>query len=87
MTLVDTSVWIEHSRAGPGFVLQDWIDFDEVVTCWPVIQEVLQGFDDERAYAIARDAMTAMRVVESPLDAAVFEQAVGLYRTGNTVTP
>ncbi len=56
-------------------------DFDEVVTCWPVIQEVLQGFADERAFATARSALSALPIVESPLTAAAFEDAVHLYRT------
>ena len=57
MLLVDTSVWIEVFRRSPRVHLERLIDFDEVVTCLPVIQEVLQGFRDERAYKTARDAM------------------------------
>jgi hypothetical protein len=33
------------------------------VTCLPVIQEVLQGFGEERAYRLAREAMLALPVV------------------------
>jgi predicted nucleic acid-binding protein len=55
-------------------------DFDDIVTCLPVIQEVLQGFGDERAFAAARSALHALPVVESPLTAAAFEEAVHLYR-------
>lgn len=57
--------------------------------CLPILQEVLQGFRDERAFRIARQAMLALPIVESPLEAAVFEEAVSLYRlarrTGVTV--
>ncbi|MDN5862354.1 MAG: PIN domain-containing protein [Salinisphaera sp.] len=81
MILVDSSVWIEHFRAGTNFVLEDWVALDEVVTCWPVVQEVLQGFDDQRAFALARDAMIAFSIVESPLGAEVFGAAVDLYRS------
>lgn len=56
------------------------MDFEDVVTCLPVIQEVLQGFRDEGAYQLARDAMHALPIVESPLTSAVFDEAVGLYR-------
>ncbi len=80
MILVDTSAWIEHFRRPGSFDLEREIGLDEVVTCLPVIQEVLQGFDDERAYRIAREAMLALPVVESPLGVAVVEQAVDLYR-------
>jgi predicted nucleic acid-binding protein len=45
-----------------------------------VIQEVLQGFRDERAFRTAREAMLALPVVESPLRQPVFEDAVSLYR-------
>ncbi len=80
MVLVDTSVWIELFRKPPRTTFDQLVDFDDVVTCLPVIQEVLQGFRDERAFQLARDAMHALPVVESPLSAAVFDEAVGLYR-------
>lgn len=79
MVLVDTSIWIEVFRRG-GVRLEDEIDFEEVVTCLPIVQEVLQGFRDERAFRTAHDAMYALPIVESPLRAAVFDEAVELYR-------
>jgi predicted nucleic acid-binding protein len=78
--LVDTSVWIEVFRARRPLDLERVLDFDEVVTCLPVIQEVLQGFRDERAYRRAREAMSSLPIVESPLGADVFSDAVDLYR-------
>jgi len=45
-----------------------------------VIQEVLQGFRDEGAWRLARDAMFALPIVESPMAAEVFERAADLYR-------
>ena len=43
-------MWIEVFR-GPGRPrLEKLGDFDELVTCLPVIQEVLQGFRDEAAF-------------------------------------
>jgi predicted nucleic acid-binding protein len=80
MYLVDTSVWVEVFRKRSRLSLETLADMDEVVTCLPVIQEVLQGFRDERAFQIARTAMFAMPVVESPVRAAVFDKAVALYR-------
>jgi len=78
--LVDTSVWIDVFR-GPGTSrLEKLADFDELVTCLPVMQEVLQGFRNENAFRTARDAMSAMPIVESPLRRAVFDEAVDLYR-------
>ena len=69
--------------------LQSLIDTDEIVTCLPVVQEVLQGFRDDRAFHLAREAMRALPIVEAPLGTAAFEDAVDLYRlarrTGVTV--
>lgn len=80
MILVDTSVWIEVFRKPSRVRLDQVVDFDDVVTCLPVIQEVLQGFDDEPAFALAREAMHALPVVESPIAGPLFDQAVDLYR-------
>lgn len=80
MLLVDTSVWVEVFRRPSRFKLESVADLEEVVTCLPVLQEVLQGFRDERAFRIAREAMHALPIVESPLQIEVFEEAVDLYR-------
>lgn len=81
MYLVDTSVWIETFRKKDPLALESVVDFDEVITCLPVIQEVLQGFRDERAYRLARQAMLALPVVESPMALGVFEEAAQLFRS------
>lgn len=81
LVLVDTSVWIEFFRADSAFDLLAHVSLDQAVTCLPVVQEVLQGFDDPPSYRIARDAMLAMPIVESPLPLSTFEAAVELYRT------
>ena len=79
--LVDTSAWIEVFRRAPRLTLEQAVgDLDRVVTCLPVIQEVLQGFDDERSFRIAHTAMLALPCVESPLTVGVMEEAVALYR-------
>ena len=81
MTLVDTSAWIEVFRRHRPLDLTTYVPFDDVVTCLPVLQEVLQGFRDEGPFRIARDAMLALPSVESPLRTEVVEDAVRLYRT------
>jgi predicted nucleic acid-binding protein len=81
VTLVDTSIWIEVFRQRRPLDLARLVDFDDVVTCLPVVQEVLQGFREEGAYRRARDAMLALPVVESPLVIDVVLTAAGLYRT------
>lgn len=80
MILVDTSVWIEVFRPRRPLDLERVVDFDEIATCLPVIQEVLQGFREESAHRLARDAMFSLPIVESPLRADVFAEAVDLYR-------
>ena len=80
MLLVDTSVWIEVFRRGTTFRLESVADLEEVVTCLPVIQEVLQGFRDERAFQVARESLYALPIVESPLKRVVFDEAIELYR-------
>ncbi len=79
--LVDTSAWIEIFRRRPRVTIEQAVgDLDDVVTCLPVIQEVLQGFDDERAFRVAHTAMWALPCVESPLTPDVVDAAVDLYR-------
>ena len=80
MVLVDTSVWIEVFRKSSAVALETLVEFDEIVTCPPVIQEVLQGFDSEPAFLRARESMLAMPIVESPVGVDVYAEAVDLYR-------
>lgn len=80
MVLVDTSVWVEVFRKAPRLQLESVVEFDDIVTCLPVVQEILQGFADERAFLRARDAMHALPIVESPLRRDVVDLAVDLYR-------
>jgi hypothetical protein len=80
VVLVDTSVWIETFRKTRPLNLEAVVDFDDVVTCLPVVQEVLQGFDDERMFRRAQDAMLSLPMVESPLSPAVVSEAIDLYR-------
>ena len=80
MVLVDTSVWIDVFRKPARLRLEDHVDFDDIVTCLPVIQEVLQGFDREEDFRLAREAMWSLPTVESPLGQPVIEEAVDLYR-------
>lgn len=78
---MDTTVWIEVFRSRRPLDLDALVDFDDVATCLPVVQEVLQGFRDETAFRRAREAMLSLPIVESPLGEDVFSQAVDLYRS------
>jgi predicted nucleic acid-binding protein len=81
LVLVDTSVWIEIFGRPPGLAPHALMDLDEVVTCLPVIQEVLQGFREEKPFQIAREAMLSFPVVESPMTDGLFLEASSLYRS------
>lgn len=81
MILVDTSVWIEVFKKRHPFDLEKTVDFADIVTCLPVLQEVLQGFRDERAFRLAHEALSSLPIVDSPLDRAVVDSAVDLYRS------
>jgi hypothetical protein len=85
VVLVDTSVWIGVFRKPSKLHLESLVDFDDVVTCLPVVQEVLQGFDSEPAFLRAREAMLALPIVESPLSVDVYAEAVNLYRAARRV--
>lgn len=79
MLLVDTAAWIEAFRK-PARLDLAGVELDEIVTCLPAAQEVLQGFRDEPAFRLARDAMLALTCVESPLPRERLEEAAALYR-------
>lgn len=81
MELVDTSAWLEVFRRGAVLSLDEIVeDRDLLVTCLPVLQEVLQGFDDEQAFRIAQTAMYALPCVEAEVTRPLVEEAVDLYR-------
>lgn len=81
MILLDTSAWVEILRKPARLRLDDVAELDEVATCLPVVQEVLQGIRDESAFRTAREALLSFPMVESPVRHDVFESAIDLYRT------
>jgi predicted nucleic acid-binding protein len=78
--LVDSSVWISVLSKRPPFRIEDLIDVNEIVTCLPVIQEVLQGFDDDYHFEQARDWLYELPAIEDPLAREIFDEAIGIYR-------
>jgi len=80
MILVDTSAWIEVLKGRAGSRYRDAVADEEVVTCLPVMQEVLQGIDDERAFHLASAAFADIPMLENPLTRGIFDDAVQLYR-------
>ena len=80
MILLDTSLWVEIFRRPSTLEISDVGDLEDLVTCLPIVQEVLQGFTDEWAYRVARKAMLALPIVESPVREEVYLEAAQLYR-------
>lgn len=78
--LIDSSAWIEFFRRPPRVDLAAIAKNDEIVTCLPVVQEVLKGFRDESAYRDARIGLLALPLIESPMSAGLVLEAVDLYR-------
>lgn len=64
----------------PPFHVDDLVEVTEIVTCLPIIQEVLQGFDDDDKFDDARDALYALPVIEDPLSGELFDDAIRIYR-------
>jgi predicted nucleic acid-binding protein len=79
--LLDSSIWIASFQRRDPLVIPAVVDLDDVVTCLPVVQEVLQGFRDEGAFRVAQASLLSFPIVESPLDQSVVLDAVALYRT------
>jgi predicted nucleic acid-binding protein len=73
-------VWIEIFRRPARLRLESVADLEEIVTCLPIVQEVLQGFRDEAAHRVARQAMLSFPCVEDPLRREVFLEAAQLFR-------
>ncbi|HJS73431.1 MAG TPA: PIN domain-containing protein [Vicinamibacteria bacterium] len=81
MVLVDTSIWIEVFKRPAGIELSSIADLDEIATCLPVAQEVLQGIRDESAFHVAREAMFSFPLIETPMAESLYMEAVALYRS------
>ena len=80
MILVDTSVWVEVLRRREPLDLESVVDFADIVTCPPIVQEVLQGIRDPAAFRLAQHSMLALPIVESPMPIEVWLDAAQLYR-------
>lgn len=64
--------------------LESVVDFEEIVTCLPVIQELLQGIGDPMHFRRAEESMKALPIVESPMGADLFDEAIDLCRTARS---
>lgn len=81
MILIDSSVWIAAMSLRPPFRIEDLVDLNEIVTCLPIIQEVLQGFDDDYLFEEARDSLYELPAIEDPLTGELYDEAISIFRT------
>lgn len=61
-------------------ILERHVKFEQIVTCGPVVQEVLQGIDDPTVYRTMRNTFIEMPKIEDPLSFEVFLEASHMYR-------
>jgi predicted nucleic acid-binding protein len=85
MMLVDTSVWIELLNGKVGSKLTE-ADLLDIVTCGPILQEVLQGLRDDPASEALRESLLALPVLSNPVPIALFLSAAEIYRLGRART-
>jgi len=89
MILVDSSAWIEILRGRRREAFASIAPDSEIVTCLPIIQEVLQGFDNAAVRRVARAALNNVPTIEEPLTRPVFDEAIQLFldsrRAGLTI--
>ena len=81
MILTDTSVWIDLLNGPSGRTLSRDV-LHRIVTCGPVVQEVMQGIrysSEERAFRAAFDAIPRL---SDPLPERVFSAAADIFRQG-----
>jgi predicted nucleic acid-binding protein len=78
--LVDSSVWIAVLSKRPPFRIDDLVDVNEVVTCLPIVQEVLQGVDDDYRFEDTRDLLYDLRAIDDPMTGELFHEAILLFR-------
>lgn len=64
----------------PPFRIEQLVDVNEIVTCLPIVQEVLQGVDDDYRFEDMRDVLYNLRAIEDPLTGELFHEAILLYR-------
>jgi len=82
VVLVDSSVWILTPRK-PSW--RDLVGEDEIVTCLPVIEEVLRGAPSEQKYQAHLAQFEAVTILDSPLPYETFLDAVQIFRVGRVL--
>lgn len=79
MILADTSVWIELLH-NPLAYRRSGAEVQSLVTCPPVVQEVLQGL--RPGQTAPAESFLAAPVLADPLPLPLFRAAAGIFREG-----
>ncbi len=68
IVLVDTSVWIDHFNgilSAKTRLLHNLLEQEaEIVTCPPIIQELLQGIKDDNTYVFIKDYLIKSSILQ-----------------------
>lgn len=80
MILVDTSVWIEVLRGRGREAFRRDVPSSQIVTCLPIVQEVLQGFDSDLLHHTANRAISEIPLLERAMTRSLIDEAIALYR-------
>ncbi|MBF0441201.1 MAG: PIN domain-containing protein [Oligoflexales bacterium] len=81
MVLVDTSVWIDLFSTSPSLTVPVE-KLPLLVTCNPVIQEILQGIRDQKAFQKVKTGMLSLRNIMETIPLDVYLHAADIYRAG-----
>jgi predicted nucleic acid-binding protein len=77
--LVDTSIWIAILRDETKV---DRISYRSFLTCGPILEEVLQGFEDDPITNRYVDHLMDVPRLSDPLPSELFVMAADIYRQG-----
>ena len=77
--LVDTSIWIAILR---GEIEVDRMNYRSYATCGPIVQEVLQGFNEDPISLRYADLFMNVPRLSDPLPSELFVTAADIYRQG-----
>lgn len=80
MILADTSIWIDLLNGRVAPIPPEKLG--ELVTCGPVVQEVLQGLREGREGRAFRMAFDSVPRLSDPLPEEVFRAAADIYAQG-----
>ncbi len=80
MILADTSVWIELLNGRTTRLEEE--ELVRLVTCGPVVQEVLQGSRPGPLYDKFRESFLALPKLSDPLGLGTFLHGADIYREG-----